>query len=232
MSEHTNDDGFPDLLPFDALVNRVNALVEAMQQCADWRSRLDSLRSTSYTCSDLETGIGRFADERWRRHVLAVLVADWACYAPAVERVDLNRLLYVAHVFPQGFRVWWCRSSDGHDLPVGYAAWYPVSAQAFEVLTRHSDELEDRFVPPLRGATPGGAAYVFNYSIIEPLRKTPASRALMQTLARELDDAGQMRLAAIAVSGDGVRIAERFGMSRVGTLDIDGSDSEYVLATV
>jgi len=230
MNEQSND-LFPDLYPFETLHKRVDSVVEAIRADANWSSRIHSVTSTSYPRRPPSDGI-RYADEAWRKHVLAVLIADWACYEVPVERVDLNRLLYVAHVFPQGFRVWWCRSSEGHNVPVGYAAWYPVGAHAFETLTGHSEELEDRFVPPLQEAVPGGAAYVFNYSIIEPLRKTLASRNLMQTLASELKAAGQQRLAAVAVSADGIRIAERFGMTKVGTLTIAGSDPEYVLATV
>jgi len=71
---------------------------------------------------------------------------------------------------------------------------------------------------------------VFNHSIIEPLRKSSASKELVQTLAGELKQAEQTRLSAIAVSDDGMRIAKRFGMSKVGFLVIAGSDPEHVFA--
>lgn len=217
-----------DLFPLDTLLDRTHKLNEEISVQQHWLGQIDTMKSTSYTQTCEPTLVGCYNHFGWRNHVMSVLVADWACYETPVDRVDLNRLLYVAHVFPRGFRVWWCRSFDGRYLPVGYSAWYPISYHAFDVLARHCGDMEDRFVSPRHSPTAHGAAYIFNYSIIKPLQKTSVSRALVKGLALDLERAQQARLSAIAVSADGIRIAKRFGMSNVGSITIQDSSPEHI----
>lgn len=168
---------------------------------------------------------GRHADATFRKLVLAALLADWACYEAPVDQVRFDRLLHVMHVFPAGFRVWWAEAPGAGWLPVGYTGWFPIAAVTFEVLETRAAELRDRALPVLPALEPepeGSYVYLFNYSIVAALRGTDCSRRLVRALA---DDVGAVRLrgmAAITVSEDGARVAERFGMRRSGVMVVEG----------
>lgn len=170
---------------------------------------------------------GLYADATFRKLVLAVLLADWACYEAPVDQIHFDRLLHVMHVFPAGFRVWWAEVPGVGWLPVGYTGWIPISAVTFEVLETRAGELQNRALPVLPALEAGAEAegsyvYLFNYSIVAGLRGTECSRRLLRGLA---DDVGAVRLrgmAAITVSEDGARVAERFGMRRSGVMVVEG----------
>lgn len=169
---------------------------------------------------------GRFGDARWRRFALAAFAADLACYLTPEDRVGFDRLLYVLDGFPGGFRVWWRRHHEAW-LPVGYAAWYPISPGSLSRLERGDPTLAERLIPPVRVASKGAPVYVFNYSLDASSRRSTLSRALLSTLAAELSAAEPAALAAITVSPDGIRVAERFGMARRATL-VSGDLTEWV----
>jgi hypothetical protein len=163
--------------------------------------------------------LGLYEEPAWRRAVLATFLADHACYPSPAEQVDFARLAYVMHAFPAGFRTYWARDADGRAWPMGYAGWYPMPAATFELLANRPGELCGRRVmpEPLRPeARPW--IYVFNYSVVPALRGTALSRTLIKTLAADLASVRPLGLAAITVSEDGRRIAERFGMQRRGVL--------------
>ncbi len=170
--------------------------------------------------------IGRLGEERWRRFALATFAADLACYLTAEDRVGFDRLLYVLDGFPDGFRVWW-RQHQGAWLPVGYAAWYPISSGSLGRLERGDPTLAERLIPPVRGAPAGAPVYIFNYSVDASSRRSALSRALLSTLAAELAAARPAALAAITVSPDGIRVAERFTMTQRATL-VAGDLTEWV----
>jgi len=131
-----------------------------------------------------------------------ILAADEACYTAPADRADFERLQAAITAFPAGFRLY---LSGGK--PVGYTGWYPVARDIF-----------------------GDYLYLFNYSIIARLHKTAESRAMMQEFARTVRSTSHRGLVAVTVSPDGVRVAEKFGMTYRGDMNHDGvAESVYTL---
>ena len=162
--------------------------------------------------------LGPYGSEAWRKFALAAFVADWACYTQKADRVDFERTLSVASVFPQGLRVHMARSSSGAIVPVGYTGWIPIAKNVFDLLADTPDQVKHRgMIVPLRELSPeGNYLYLFNYSIIEQLRKTQASKMMMHEYAKSIKSQSVLGLCAITVSGDGSRVAELFGMKKTG----------------
>lgn len=174
--------------------------------------------------------LGPLASAPWRRFALAALLADWACYHRPRDRVDFARLLHVLWHFPRGFRVW--LGKIGQDwLPVGYTGWYPIAPALFHRLGTDPASIAHRgAIEPLSAIDPAGTyVYLFNYSIVPPLRHTAHSATLLKAFARDIAGLPLAGAAAITVSADGARIAERFGMSPVGAISVDG-EAERVYA--
>lgn len=174
--------------------------------------------------------LGPLASAPWRRFALATLLADWACYHRPRDRVDVARLLSVLWRFPRGFRVW--LGKIGEDwLPVGYTGWYPIAPALFHRLGTDPASIAHRgAIEPLSAIDPGGTyVYLFNYSIVPPLRHTAHSATLLKALARDIAGLPLAGAAAITLSPDGARVAERFGLSHVGEISIDG-EPELVYA--
>jgi hypothetical protein len=193
-----------------------------------WDSRLEAtLQAVEVGAHVRETGsvFGHHPNPDWRRLVLATFLADWACYPAPVDQASFERLLYVMHVFPAGFRLWWVKSEQLGWLPVGYSAWHPISAETFETLAEKAATLRDRSIIPLPALKPeGNFLYLFNYSIVSALRGTSCSKQLVRRFAEDVHGVAYQGLVAITVSVEGVRVAERFGMKRSGTLVVSGSE--------
>lgn len=205
--------------------NVVEDWVAAARVAAAAPLRLDGGELCSLSGSEIAGAsasvLGRYADISWRRFALATFAADLCCYFSKEDQVNFDRLLYVMHAFPEGFRVWWSRISDGAWWPVGYSGWYPVSDAVFSRIEAGDPSLSDRLIPPVReNRRPGCLLYVFNYSVTPSLRASPTSRALIKGLAADIDMEQPAALAAITVSADGVRVAERFGMRAQALLRI------------
>jgi hypothetical protein len=176
---------------------------------------LDLCSITPAEAGDLD----RFAEQ--------ALAADWACYTAPADRAEADRLRAVIAAFPRGFRLY---LSGGE--PVGYTGWYPLPRDVFDRLHDAPQSLTHRGqVMALPGLPPGGGyLYLFNYSIVPALRKTAHSRALVQAYAREINATPHLGLAAVTVSPDGVRVAEKFGMSYRGDMTHDGvTEGVYAL---
>lgn len=172
---------------------------------------------------------GRYASAPFRRFAAALFCADLACYETAADRVNFERLLFVLQTFCSGFRLFALRDDEGGLLPVGYTGLYPVDEATFEKLEHADPQLGNRLIAPLATTLiHQHFLYLFNYSIVRPLRKTAGSRRLIDALAADLRTAAPRGLGTITVSADGVRVAERFGMRRTGTLHFAGL-SESVL---
>lgn len=175
--------------------------------------------------------LGRYGQRRWRSFVLGTFLADLACYPAEVDQVGFERLAYVMHVFPRGFRLWGCEVDGAGWLPVGYSGWYPIAATSFELLEQRAESLRDRMVVPLPEIESGGSfVYVFNFSIVPQLRGTEASKRLVRALAGDIAAAKPRGLAAITVSPEGQRVVERFGMRRTGTVKVGGCE-EHVFTS-
>ena len=152
--------------------------------------------------------------------VKGILAADWACYTTAEDRVDLDRLRAVITAFPQGFHLYLKQGE-----PIGYTGWYPVARDVFDRLHDTPQTLTHRGqIMPLPALTPGGDyLYLFNYSIVSRLHKTAESKAMIQGFARAVLGTPHRGLAAVTVSPDGVRVAEKFGMTHRGDMTHDGA---------
>jgi hypothetical protein len=172
---------------------------------------------------------GKYASSSFRRFAAALFCADLACYETAADRVNFERLLFVLQSACAGFRLFALRDGAGALLPVGYTGVYPVDEATFTRLECGDASLADRLIVPL--AAPlmhQHFCYLFNYSIIGPLRKSECSRRLLGALAEDLRQASPRGMATITVSNDGRRVAERFGMRQTATLHFAGL-SEAVL---
>jgi len=156
-----------------------------------------------------------------------ILAADEACYTAPADRADFERLQAAITAFPAGFRLY---LSGGK--PVGYTGWYPVARDIFDRLHDAPDTLIHRGqIMPLPALSSGGDyLYLFNYSMIARLHKTAESRAMMQEFARTVRSTSHRGLVAVTVSPDGVRVAEKFGMTYRGDMNHDGvAESVYTL---
>lgn len=151
--------------------------------------------------------------------IKGALAADWACYTTPEDQVDEPRLRAVIAAFPGGFRLY---MKDG--APVGYTGWYPIARDVFDRLHERPQELTHRGqIMPLPELSPGGDyLYLFNYSIIDALHKTPESKTMIQDFARSVLSTPHRGLAAVTVSPGGARVAEKFGMAYRGDMTHDG----------
>lgn len=167
----------------------------------------------------------------WQHFTGAALAADRACYPRSADRAEPARLFAVMAAFPAGFQVYFAQLPDGTSLPVGYTGWYPVAEDIFAQLYNTPGEIKHRgFIKPLSTLSDkGDYIYLFNYSIIPSLRGTAQSRQLIKDYAATLKNIAIKGMAAVTVSEDGARIAEKFGLSCRGDMTHDG-DVERVYA--
>lgn len=215
----------PDFGAPEALTSWLSEGQRALGALA-WSEALEaSVASHECPAGDEPGPLGRYGDPRWRTFAAAVFLADLASYPAPVDQVGFERLLYVMHVFPRGFRLWTAEVPGAGRLPVGYTGYYPIGPASFALLEREPASLPNRMVVPLPAAPPGGSfVHLFNFSIVPALRRTGASRRLVAAYAREVEALAPRGLSAITVSPDGIRVVERFGMARSGTLVVDGSE--------
>jgi len=177
-----------------------------------------------------ESPLGPYSSPQWRKFALAAFVSDRACYAKPADQADFPRLLSVLAAFPAGFRVWMCRIGLAF-VPVGYVGWYPISRTIFDLLETTPQTIAHRGVMvPLRTVDAvENYIYLFNYSIIPQLRRTAHSKTLLATMAGDLSVLPVAGAAAVTVSPEGARVAERFGMIRTGELFFE-NEPEQVYA--
>jgi hypothetical protein len=155
--------------------------------------------------------------------VLALLVADWACYAQQAHREDYAHLKLAVSVFPKGFRLWLARL-EGRCVPVGYTGFHPITQRTFSLLRHCPQRFTSRtqIAPAPESFDCANYLYLYNIGIITPFRKSHASRMLLKTLVQDMASVPSRGLAAIAVSPDGERIVERFGLRKSGCISHDG----------
>lgn len=165
-----------------------------------------------------------FSSQNWRKFVLSTFLADLVSYPKLVDQVDFDRLLFVMHAFPQGFRIWWRKFPNQVWLPVGYTGWYPMLETHFEIFEHHPEKLKDRMVVPYPSSLRNQPyLYLFNYSVIPCLKRSPLTKQLMEKYAQDINTQQARGLACITVSEDGTRVAHRFGMKYSGALNFNGN---------
>lgn len=172
-----------------------------------WTTALQELNRRAPHVEDIRPLPGEAGLLRW------VYLADHATYPPPLQaRWPRFKSSFLA--FPRGFTLWW-----GAGIPVGYTAWHPVDPGA--LLRLDSQPALDEPLAPV-AAGPAPQVYVFNYSLVAPLRKAPFSGMILRTLAAQLRAVRPARLGAGVVSAEGERVAARFGMVSRGPMKSPG----------
>jgi hypothetical protein len=166
---------------------------------------------------------GYYCSPIWRKFTLAAFLADLVSYAAPIDQVNFDRLVFLMHCFPQGFRVWWLKSHDGGCWwPVGYTGWYPMLETVFDTFEKAPEKLRDRMVLPDPKSLEGSPyIYLYNYSVAPTLKKSSLSKALMKRYSDDIYAQAFQGLASIAVSEDGIRMASRFDLKLSGYLKIE-----------
>lgn len=170
-------------------------------------------KTTKLTPTDLGS-----TSENWNKFTLSAFAADLASYPKIEDQADYPRLTSVIESFPQGFSVYFSEVSGDVFLPVGYTGWYPVSEQVFDLLDKSPEKITNRGDMRPVEMTQDSYIYLFNYSIAAPLRQTEHSRSLINDFVKTITDLNVRGLAAVTVSPDGIRIAEKFGMTCSGQM--------------
>lgn len=215
-------EGLPDFTSWD----EAQGWIKDMQELP-----LDGISNAQFALlewSDIQeepkSSFGLYASTNWRKFVLATFAADLVSYPEPVDQVNFDRLLFVMHAFPQGFRTWWIKLANQPWRPVGYTGWYPMLDTMFETFQNSPEKLKNRMVVPNNTIDGDGPIlYLFNFSCAAELKKTALSKALMARCAEDIAKQNPKGLACITVSDDGIRIAKRFGMACSGHLTIDNT---------
>lgn len=223
--------GIPDFVSWNkALV----WLQDSQEKVQNWHVREDEaieVASLDWSQIALEPRhpFGLYSFKKWRQFVLATFLADLASYKQSIDQVNFERLLFVMHQFPQGFRTWWVKAQNDIWLPVGYTGWYPMLETMFDLFDTHPEKLIDRTVIPAKiMQNEKNYLYLFNFSTIPQLKKSQLSKALMKAFIDDITAQKADGIACITVSEDGIRIANRLDMICTGSLVIDGcSENVY-----
>jgi hypothetical protein len=158
---------------------------------------------------------GYLSQKEWQDFVISAYCADLVSYPKVQDQVDFPRLQYLLSVFPQGFTVWQGERTNGEHYPLGYTGWYYTDEQTFSRVEQ-SEPITNRFFLPSSEPTP--YLYLYNYSIHPELTATAFSRTLIQDYVSQIYRQDYAGLFCAAVSPDGIRVAERFGMKQTGTI--------------
>jgi hypothetical protein len=159
-------------------------------------------------------------------HLEALLAADHRCYQRAVDRLSRERAELLLAATELRVRLWF----DEAGAPCGYTAVHTVPQASLDLLRDPPPSAPDRsFVTPAKAGDAAAGVYLFNYSIAPELRRSAASRALLAGLADDLAAMPQsLPVAALCVSAEGVRVAERFGLRDHARIEV-GGDLETVM---
>lgn len=204
---------------WDALPGRIAGVIEQARGAVI----TDAIAGTFAALEDVEAGapgpIGRYGDARWRGLVGATFAADLACYAEPSDQVSFDRLVDTMHVFPSGFRLWGARLAGAGSawVPLGYTGVIPIAEATFARFEEGAVSLTGPAIAALPAVEAGGSfLYLFNYSVVPRLRGTRMAARVVKALAEDVARTPHRGLAALTVSGDGERVAARFGMAARG----------------
>jgi hypothetical protein len=201
---------------WDALPGRLAGVIERARGAVI----TDEIAATFTDISHEPTGaagpLGRYGDARWRGFVGATFAADLACYAEPGDQVSFDRLVDAMRAFPSGFRLWGARLAGAGSawVPLGYSGVIPIAEAMFTQIEAGAVSLTGPPITALPAVEEGGSfLYLFNYSVVPGLRGTRMAARLVKALAEDVARTPHRGLAALTVSRDGERVAERFGMA-------------------
>jgi len=183
----------------------------------------DIVETFSLTLTD-DTPGSVFQEAHCRnKFILAVVLADWSCYDDQENREEYAYLKSVVAAYPFGFRLWLARL-EGRRLPIGYTGFHPISKDTFARIQNNPHSITNRKqITPESGL---GAAtnyyYMYNIGIIKQFQRSAVSKRLVKTFVHDIATANACGLAAIAVSPDGQRVLEKFGLRQAGVITHDG----------
>ncbi len=219
-------DELADFSDWDALPGRIAEVVQRARGAA----MSEAIARTFTAIEDEPTAapgpIGRYGDARWRGLVGATFAADLACYAEPADQVSFDRLVDAMRVFPSGFRLWRARFDDDDGdagsawVPLGYTGVIPIAEATFARFEQGAVSLAGPTITALPAVEAGGSfLYLFNYSVVPWLRGTRMAARVVKALADDVARLPHRGLAALTVSRDGERVAERFGMAARGRVE-------------
>jgi len=159
-------------------------------------------------------------------HLEALLAADHRCYPRVVDRLSRERAELLLAAAELRVRLWFDEAGE----PCGYTAIHTIAAPVLALLEQPPAIAPDRrFVQPAKAGEAAAGVYLFNYSIAPELRRSEASRALIAGLADDLAAMPRsLPVAALCVSAEGIRVAERFGLRDHARIEV-GGDLETVM---
>ncbi len=198
---------------FTAAGTSAEALIQAASRIG--KNDINRIYPVTFTGETPDPCFGFLPLEGWRKFVVSAYCADLISYAEPEDRVDFPRLLYLLSLFPQGFTVWWGELKNREHYPVGYTGWYYTDEYTFSQVEQGA-VITNRFFPPSREPTP--YLYLYNYSIHPGLKSTPFSRTLIKDYVSQIYRENYAGLFCAAVSPDGIRVAEQFGMRETGCI--------------
>lgn len=202
---------------WDVLRGQLIGVVERARAAALTEAVAASFASIEDEPADALGPLGRYADARFRGLVGATFAADLASYDAPADQVSFDRLLDAMRVFPRGFRLWGATIDGAGWTPLGYTGVIPIAAATFARFEAGSASLAGPPTAALPAVEPGGSfLYLFNYSVVPGLRGTPLAARVIKALAEDVARTPHLGLAALTVSGDGERVARRFGMEARG----------------
>ena len=221
---------FPDLTDWDNLKPWINTQRQKIA-VTDFTKEKFELAVVSLPTMPNDM-LGAYQSADWRRFAAGVYLADLACYTNPADQADFPRMLSVTAAFPQGFRLYMAQMANGHNLPIGYTGWYPISDNVFDVLHNNPQQFTHRgMITPLKQFEENKSKlYLFNYSVVEPLIGSDTSSQLVKYFAQSLADFPNAGMAAVTVSENGQRVAKKFGMVYTGDMTHDG-EAEGVYCT-
>ncbi|MYL85288.1 GNAT family N-acetyltransferase [Desulfovibrio aerotolerans] len=191
----------------------------------------DTVETFSLTFKDdTPEGVSRDAKDL-NKFTLAVVLADWSCYADQENREEYSYLKSVFAVCPRGFRLWLARL-DGTCLPIGYTGFHPISKDTFARIQNAPQSITNRkqITPEPESHAAKKYYYIYNIGIIKQFQRSSVSKRLVQAFAKDLASVNAYGLAAIVVSPDGQRVIEKFGLHQTGVITHDGH-SEMAFAS-
>lgn len=135
---------------------------------------------------------GLYSSKVWRKFALAIFLADLVSYPTPSDQVNFDRLLFLMHAFPEGFRVWWIEQ-EGIWWPVGYSGWYPMLETTFKLFEKESEKIKNRMVVPNLSTDQQKPLYLFNFSVIPSLKKKHSFAAVNEKICRRYQRSKRLR---------------------------------------